>query len=103
MRPQWSDASAQAGGGGGGGGGGDGGEGAGPGARGRSGLHALPQAQAQAQAQVQARPGRASLVIAQQAWLGDTLLCEGTIRIGWVDAAAMKPARIPSSVLERLT
>jgi len=49
-----------------------------------------------------AEGGRASLVIAQQAWLGDTLLCEGTIRIGWVDAAAMKPARIPSSVLERL-
>jgi acyl-CoA thioester hydrolase len=47
--------------------------------------------------------GRASLVIAQQAWCGDTLLCEGTIRIGWVDAAAMKPARIPTSVLERLT
>ena len=50
-----------------------------------------------------AEGGRASLVIAQQAWLGDTLLCEGTIRIGWVDATSMKPARIPSSVLERLT
>jgi acyl-CoA thioester hydrolase len=50
-----------------------------------------------------AESGRASLVIAQQAWLGDTLLCEGTIRIGWVDATTMKPARIPSSVLERLT
>jgi acyl-CoA thioester hydrolase len=47
--------------------------------------------------------GRASLVIAQQAWCGDTVLCEGTIRIGWVDAATLKPARIPSSVLERLT
>ena len=50
-----------------------------------------------------AEGGRASLVIAQQAWLDETLLCEGTIRIGWVDATAMKPARIPSSVLERLT
>ena len=50
-----------------------------------------------------AESGRASLVIAQQAWCGDTLLCEGTIRIGWVDAATLKPARIPSSVLERLT
>jgi len=50
-----------------------------------------------------AEPGRASLVIAQQAWRGETLLCEGTIRIGWVDAASLKPARIPSSVLERLT
>lgn len=56
-----------------------------------------------------AEGGRASLVIAQQAWLKhptdepDTLLCEGTIRIGWVDAATLKPARIPPSVLERLT
>ncbi len=50
-----------------------------------------------------AQGGRASLVIAQQAWCADTLLCEGTIRIGWVDAATLKPARIPSSVLERLT
>jgi acyl-CoA thioester hydrolase len=47
--------------------------------------------------------GRASLVIAQQAWRGETLLCEGTIRIGWVDESTLKPARIPSSVLERLT
>ena len=56
-----------------------------------------------------AEGGRASLVIAQQAWLkhtsgeSDTLLCEGTIRIGWVDASSLKPARIPSSVLERFT
>jgi acyl-CoA thioester hydrolase len=47
--------------------------------------------------------GRASLVIAQQAWRGDTLLCEGTIRIGWVIETTLKPARIPLSVLERLT
>ena len=26
------------------------------------------------------------------------LLCEGTIRIGWVDAASLRPARLPSSV-----
>ncbi len=57
-----------------------------------------------------AEGGRASLVIAQQAWLNNTpsgepgtLLCDGTIRIGWVDAATLKPARIPPSVLERLT
>jgi acyl-CoA thioester hydrolase len=47
--------------------------------------------------------GRASLVIEQQTWRDTTLLCEGSIRIGWVDAATLKPARIPSSVLERLT
>jgi len=30
------------------------------------------------------------------------LLCEGTIRIGWVNAASMKPERIPPTVLEVL-
>ena len=53
-----------------------------------------------------AESGRASLVIAQQAWLNDTLLCEGQIRIGWVQTdtgALLRPARIPSSILERLT
>ena len=46
--------------------------------------------------------GRASLTIAQQAWRDKQLLCEGTIRIGWVHAEDLKPARIPSLVLERL-
>ena len=46
--------------------------------------------------------GRASLTIAQRAWRDDQLLCEGTIRIGWVHVQDLKPARIPSSVLERL-
>jgi acyl-CoA thioester hydrolase len=53
--------------------------------------------------------GRASLVIAQQAFLRDSkapasmaLLCEGTIRIGWVEAASLKPARIPPIILETL-
>jgi acyl-CoA thioester hydrolase len=31
-----------------------------------------------------------------------TLLCEGTIRIGWVEAASLKPARIPPTLLEAL-
>jgi acyl-CoA thioester hydrolase len=30
-------------------------------------------------------------------------LCEGTIRIGWVQAQALKPERIPSSILEILS
>ena len=51
--------------------------------------------------------GRASLTIAQQAWRKTAgppeLLCEGSIRIGWVSAASMKPERIPSTVLEALT
>jgi len=48
--------------------------------------------------------GRASLIIAQQAFLAPakTLLCEGTIRIGWVDARTLKPARIPPTILETL-
>jgi acyl-CoA thioester hydrolase len=46
--------------------------------------------------------GRASLIIAQQALLDGELLCEGTIRIGWVDAASLKPARIPPTLLEAL-
>lgn len=50
--------------------------------------------------------GRASMTIRQQA-LRKTegkpeLLCEGTIRIGWVHAGSMKPERIPSTVLEVL-
>lgn len=50
--------------------------------------------------------GRASITIAQQAWRKTSgepeLLCEGSIRIGWVSAASMKPERIPSSILEAL-
>ena len=46
--------------------------------------------------------GKASLIIAQQARLrrNDALLAEGTIRIGWVEAATLKPGRIPPMILE---
>ena len=55
--------------------------------------------------------GRASLTIGQQALLKPeqmtdsrpVLLCEGTIRIGWVDAATMRPARMPGFLLEPLS
>ena len=57
--------------------------------------------------------GRASLLLQQQAWLptqegtsavpthsvSRQLLCEGTVRIGWVDAARMRPSRLPAAVL----
>ncbi len=50
--------------------------------------------------------GKASLTIAQSALLKPqqaseppTLLCEGSIRIGWVDAATLRPQRIPPAVL----
>jgi acyl-CoA thioester hydrolase len=50
--------------------------------------------------------GRASLIIGQKALLKSEqtsmLLCEGTIRIGWVDAASLKPARIPAHILDSL-
>ena len=55
--------------------------------------------------------GRASLIIKQQALLKTeqttsapnaaqptALLCEGTIRIGWVDAASFRPTRMPASL-----
>jgi acyl-CoA thioester hydrolase len=62
--------------------------------------------------------GRASLIIGQQVLLKSehdkaasasenacsnaALLCQGRIRIGWVDAASMRPARIPDSIVSRL-
>lgn len=46
--------------------------------------------------------GRASLIIAQQAWRGGVLLCEGSIRIGWVDEATLRPGRIPPAILQVL-
>ena len=53
-----------------------------------------------------AEAGRASMVLAQQAWLtvdGERqLLAEGTIRIGWVDSQTLKPGRIPATILEAL-
>lgn len=51
--------------------------------------------------------GRASITIHQQALLstsaGPLLLCEATIRAGWVDADSLKPARIPQTILDTLT
>ena len=50
--------------------------------------------------------GRASMLIRQQAYLKSTgtprLLTEASIRIGWVNATSLKPARIPSSILDSL-
>jgi acyl-CoA thioester hydrolase len=71
-------------------------------------------------------PGRASMTIVQQAYLKrdvsllsntelknqsmsgskpdtSTLLCEGNIRIGWVDAQTLQPGRIPAHVLHALS
>lgn len=48
--------------------------------------------------------GRASLTIGQEARCAREghLLATGTIRIGWVHAASMSPARIPDNVLQAL-
>ena len=50
--------------------------------------------------------GRASMQLQQEAYklVGNdkTLLCEGTIRIAWVNAGTLQPARIPSSILDVL-
>ena len=50
--------------------------------------------------------GRASMTLAQQAWRVDaaepSLLCEGQIRIGCVDAASFRPQRIPTDILNAI-
>jgi acyl-CoA thioester hydrolase len=49
--------------------------------------------------------GRASLTIAQSARRGSPageLLCEGTIRIGWVDGITLTPRRMPPSLCQAL-
>lgn len=51
---------------------------------------------------------RASITLAQQALLTQpgaepALLCEGTVRIGWVSAQTLRPQRIPSTLLEQLS
>jgi acyl-CoA thioester hydrolase len=54
--------------------------------------------------------GRSRMTIKQQVLLksehlenpSETLLCDGTIRIGWVDSLSLKPIRIPASILDSL-
>ena len=47
--------------------------------------------------------GRASMSIEQRVLLkkehSKTLLCEGIIRIGWVNASTLQPTRMPASIL----
>lgn len=54
--------------------------------------------------------GQASMIILQQALLKSELesaapaelLCDGSIRIGWVDGTTLRPAKIPKNILEVL-
>lgn len=45
---------------------------------------------------------QASMQLEQQAWRGDTLLAQGLIRVGCVDAATLRPRRMPEQVLMAL-
>lgn len=45
---------------------------------------------------------QASMQLEQQAWRGDTLLAQGLIRVGCVDAASLRPRRMPEQVLMAL-
>ncbi len=48
------------------------------------------------------RPGRASLLLDQQVRRGTTVLAEGRIRVGCVDATRFAPCRLPDDLIERL-
>lgn len=59
---------------------------------------------------VMAAAGRASMTIAQQVFLmpascddAPQLLCEGSVRIGWVDSGTLRPARLPATILEHVS
>jgi len=46
--------------------------------------------------------GRVALEVAQQARRGGTVLAEGQVRIGCVDAQTLRPCRIPTQILDVL-
>ncbi|MEY4344393.1 MAG: hypothetical protein RL032_225, partial [Pseudomonadota bacterium] len=46
--------------------------------------------------------GKASIALEQQAWRGDVLLAQGTVRVGCVNASSLRPCRIPALVATRL-
>jgi len=49
------------------------------------------------------RQGSASLLLEQQAWCDISLLAEGRVRVGCVDASNLRPSRIPEYVRKLLT
>ncbi len=48
------------------------------------------------------RLGKASVEFVQQAWRGDTLLAVGTIRVGCVELATLKPMALPVPISDAL-
>ena len=56
------------------------------------------------QVSVQVRSqGKASMELDQPAWRGDTLLAEGRVRVGCVDALTLRPRRMPDHLLALLS
>lgn len=49
-----------------------------------------------------ASQGAASMEFAQEAWRGQTLLVQGRIRVGCVDASTLRPRRLPAQVIEAI-
>ena len=47
--------------------------------------------------------GRASFTLEQAAWCQGQLLAQGRIRVGCVDAATLRPRRIPEHVIDLMT
>lgn len=47
--------------------------------------------------------GRASFSMVQQALRGGTLLAEGRVRIGCVDATTLRPRRFPEPIVQAMT
>jgi acyl-CoA thioester hydrolase len=47
--------------------------------------------------------GKASIALEQQAWRGDVLLAQGTVRVGCVNATSLRPCRIPAQLAACLT
>jgi len=69
-------------------------------------LRYLKPARLDDQLQVTVEPveiGRARIRVKQQAWSGDSLLCEGEIAIACVDRGTFRPCRIPNDILESIT
>lgn len=46
--------------------------------------------------------GRARMLVRQQAWCGEVLLCEGEIAIACVDRGTFRPRRIPNDIFDEL-
>jgi acyl-CoA thioester hydrolase len=46
--------------------------------------------------------GRASVQFAQQAWRGEQLLVEASVKVGCVDAAAMRPRSLPDATAAKM-